>query len=65
MSDKDCCCESCKHMLQLEECDYRNGGCKHTKLDGFICLAFRDEALACWMRGINIKTGMCEEFEHV
>ena len=59
------CCENCKHMLSLEELDYRDGGCKHTEMDGFVCLGFADEGLACWMRGIDMKTEICEAYDHV
>ena len=57
------CCETCKKCLNIELYDYSEGGCKHTKVeDDFICLAFRDEGIACLMHGVS-KKDKCECWE--
>ena len=54
------CCETCRLKLRLEKLDYSKGGCHHEWQDGYICLAFHDEGIACWMVGQPPETGMCE-----
>ena len=53
-------CKTCKNRLDLEKLDYSNDGCKHTKMDGFICLAHEYEGLASWMVGLDENKAMCE-----
>lgn len=63
MSDKGRmteCCANCRRAYRLQKLDYSKGGCKHTDMEGYICMAFADEGLACWMVGENPDTGMCE-----
>lgn len=57
------CCATCKHRYNLEKLDYSNGGCVHTDMTGYICMAFADEHIACWMVGQNEETGICEAYE--
>ena len=59
------CCNNCKYKLSIEKLDYSKGGCIHTKMDGFICLAFADEGVANWMLGICPESGMCECFTSI
>ena len=54
------CCETCGLKLRIEKLDYSKGGCIHTWPEGYICLAFRDEGIACWMVGAPAESGMCE-----
>ena len=54
------CCATCKLNLRLERLDYQRGGCVHEWQPGYICLAFQNEGIACWMIGQDPKTGMCE-----
>ena len=56
------CCDTCKYKLQLEKYDYSQGGCKHTVMDGYVCLAFAHEGLAVWMYGNDSSIGKCEEY---
>ena len=59
----DECCANCKLRYDLQQYDYSNGGCVHTVMDGYICMAFNDEGIAVWMIGEDAKTGMCERFK--
>lgn len=56
----DECCETCKLNLKIEKLDYSKGGCAHSHPDGFICLAFADEGIGCWMVGLSQKSDRCE-----
>lgn len=56
------CCANCKLRLDLEKLDYSQGGCQHTKLEGFCCLVFASEGQANWMVGVNTDEDMCECF---
>lgn len=51
------CCATCRHRYDLERLDYSNGGCEHTEMDGYICMAFADERQAVWI----IRTYPLEE----
>lgn len=53
------CCNTCNKQLKLEKCDYSNGGCEHTDMEGFLCLAFAYEGIGCWMVGLKGE-GQCE-----
>lgn len=44
-------CRNCANRYNLVQFDYSKGGCKHTKMDGFICMAFSDVGKAIWMIG--------------
>jgi len=56
-------CANCKRRYKLERLDYSNGGCIHTDMDGYICMAFADEGIACWIVGESEETGICECYE--
>ena len=57
------CCTTCRNMLKLQKLDYTNGGCKHTDMDGFACIALSREGNVDWMVGVDPDTGMCECYE--
>lgn len=57
------CCANCRRRYKLTRFDYSHGGCEHTDMDGYICMAFADEGEAVWMVGLNAETGLCEVFE--
>lgn len=42
----------CIFRMKATKFDYSQGGCKHTDMDGFICLAFASEREAVWMVGL-------------
>ena len=57
------CCESCSNCLEIDRIDYRKAGSGesiHSTTEGFICTAFSNEGVGCWMIGLDRKTGMCE-----
>ena len=56
------CCANCRRRYKLEKFDYSRGGCEHTEMDGYICMAFADEKVAVWMVGKDERNGMCEVF---
>lgn len=56
-------CGNCARCYRLEKLDYTQGGCIKTGMDGFICMAFADEGIACWMVGTDLDSGMCECYE--
>ena len=49
-------------MYDLVNYDYAGRGCKHTAVEGFLCMAFADERTAVWMTGIDPDDGHCECF---
>lgn len=53
-------CETCALCYEGQLFDYTCGGCKHHKMDGFICMAFQDERSAMWMLGIDKQSEKCE-----
>lgn len=55
------CCATCANCFEIEKLDYSHG-CKHTAMEGFACLAFRDEGLVCWMVNTDRVNGMCEGY---
>ena len=57
------CCDTCRYKLKLEKLDYSQGGCKHTVMDGYVCVALASEGWAMWMYGENPITAKCEEYE--
>ena len=57
------CCATCKKRLNLTKFDYSKGGCEHTKLDGYVCLAFAYEGEAVWMVGEDENIGLCECYQ--
>ena len=57
------CCSNCRSFLNLEKLDYSRGGCEHTRMEGFICIAVADEGIADWMVGLDPDTEMCECWE--
>ena len=61
------CCANCKLHFPLVRFDYSKGGCRHTDMDGFICMAFATPAMgeppiAIWMTGNDPERDMCECF---
>ena len=57
-------CASCKKRLNLTKFDYLPvGGCKHTKLEGFACMAFANEGEVVWMVGIDENNDQCECYQ--
>lgn len=56
-------CKTCKKRLNITKFDYSQGGCKHTKLDGYACLAFAFEGEVVWMVGANEESDMCECYQ--
>ena len=55
-------CSNCKLCFGLEKLDYSKGGCKHTPMEGFVCMAFANEGQANWMVGLDRDTIGCEVF---
>ena len=53
-------CVTCNKRFDLKRYDYSHGGCEHTDMDGFICMAFADEQTAIWMIGVNEDADGCE-----
>lgn len=56
------CCDTCRHCYNLEKADYSKGGCVHTDIDGWCCMAFADEGLAVWMTGQDRDKAQCEDY---
>lgn len=56
------CCANCRRRYELTKFDYSHGGCEHTEMEGFICMAFADEGEAVWMVGLKAEVGLCELF---
>ena len=54
------CCNTCRKKLDLIKYDYSKGGCEHSSGEGFCCLAFADEGIACQMIGGNPEIEVCE-----
>lgn len=54
------CCANCGKRYKLTKFDYSNGGCEHTDMDGYICMAFAEEGNAVWMVGCNENLELCE-----
>lgn len=56
------CCANCRRRYKLVKFDYSRGGCEHTEMDGYICMAFAYANEAVWMVGNDERDGMCEVF---
>jgi len=57
------CCHNCKLRYDLVKFDYSGKGCKHTNMNGFICMLFaHEERKATWMVGSDEYTELCECF---
>lgn len=56
------CCANCRRRYKLTKFDYSCGGCEHTDMDGYICMAFVEEKQAVWMVGSNEQFDLCECF---
>ena len=52
-------CNDCRNKYELVKLDYSKGGCIHTDMEGFCCMAFADEGQANWMVGLTGE-GQCE-----
>lgn len=57
------CCDTCKRKMRLDKYDYSIDGCKHTRYDGFACLAFIDEGLVIHITGTGPANDICEMYE--
>lgn len=55
-------CANCRRRYKLTKFDYSCGGCEHTDMDGYICMAFAEEKQAVWMVGSNEQFDLCECF---
>ena len=53
-------CGNCRNRFELRKSDYSKGGCEHSQLDGFVCMAFAIEGIAEWMVGLDEEKDMCE-----
>ena len=56
------CCANCNRRYKLTKFDYSHGGCEHTNMEGYICMAFADEKQAVWMVGSRENFDVCECF---
>ena len=56
------CCKNCMLSLHVKKCDYTKGGCKDSDMQGFVCLGFAHEGLACWMVGVDPEVEICEMY---
>lgn len=56
-------CANCSRLYKLTKSDYSKGGCEHTDMEGYICMAFADERKAVWIVGLDESLEMCECFE--
>lgn len=56
------CCANCKFKMDLQRYDYRRGGCKHTKYDGWACMMDASEGTIIHMVGLNEFEAHCEMF---
>lgn len=54
-------CATCKYRKTLKKYDYTQGGCKHTEMEGFACIADSFEGLIIWM--VGTENGGCECYE--
>ena len=57
------CCKNCMLSLRVRKHDYTKGGCKHSDMQGFVCLGFAHEGLAVWMVGVDPEVGICEMYK--
>ena len=57
------CCDTCRYKLRLVQYNYSHGGCNHTDMAGYVCMAPEYENEAIWMIGTNPAIGMCECYE--
>ena len=57
------CCGTCKLRFKLDKSDYSKGGCVHTDMEGYICMAFANEGIAEWMVGLEEEHEMCECYQ--
>jgi len=55
-------CSNCRYNLKLKKYDYSKGGCEHTEMEGFACMAFAPEGDAIWMVGGDPDNDLCEEW---
>lgn len=61
------CCQNCKLHFPLVKFDYSKGGCEHSDMEGFVCMAFAapemgEPPVAIWMTGNDPEREMCECF---
>lgn len=55
-------CANCRRRYKLTKFDYSHGGCEHTDMEGFICMAFASEGEAIWSIGLHENFALCEEY---
>ena len=53
-------CSNCRYHMTLKKYDYSKGGCRHTDMEGFACMAFAFEGDVIWMVGGDPDNDMCE-----
>ncbi len=58
-------CLNCRNRFALERLDYSKGGCEHTSMEGYVCMAFADEGVANWMVGLKQTEAACECWTHM
>jgi hypothetical protein len=46
--------------MDIKKSDYSNGGCEHSEVDGYACLALLHEGVVEWMYGTDKDIGLCE-----
>ena len=56
-------CSNCGRKYRLTKFDYSDGGCKHTDMEGYVCMAFADEGEAVWMVGADEEKDLCECYQ--
>lgn len=54
------CCATCRRQYKLIKFDYSQGSCKHTDMDGYVCMAFADQKQAVWMVGSHEQFDLCK-----
>lgn len=57
------CCLNCRYRYMLTKFDYSQGGCEHTAMEGYVCMAFADDGQAVWMAGIDPRSNKCAAYE--
>ena len=45
--------KDCEYRLELEHLHYSDHGCKHEKVDGFLCMGLANEGIGVHMTGLD------------
>ena len=53
-------CANCRYRLKPVKMDYSKGGCEHSDMEGYICLAFQSDGIGAWMVGCRDDSEICE-----